>query len=69
MERDKSKVVAFSTFFASTSYGRGAWSREGCHVVTEKSNNTHTVCACGHLTNFAILMGSGEFSVSVVKPA
>lgn len=53
-------------FSSRTAHGRGAWSREGCHVVTEQSSSTHTVCACDHLTNFAILMGSREFSVSIV---
>ena len=62
----KVEVYCVWIFSSSTAHGRGAWSREGCHVVTEQSNSTHTVCACDHLTNFAILMGSGEFSVSVV---
>ncbi|XP_076340873.1 latrophilin Cirl-like isoform X2 [Tachypleus tridentatus] len=30
------------------------WSGEGCWV--KKSNISHTVCACNHLTNFAVLM-------------
>ncbi|KAL9984194.1 hypothetical protein ACROYT_G006465 [Oculina patagonica] len=64
LDENEYTYCAFWDFSINTSYGRGAWSREGCHVVTEKSNNTHTVCACGHLTNFAILMGSGEFSLS-----
>ncbi|KAJ7330241.1 hypothetical protein OS493_022765 [Desmophyllum pertusum] len=55
---------AFWDFSIDTARGKGSWSREGCHVVTEQSNSTHTVCACGHLTNFAILMGSAEFSLS-----
>ncbi|XP_048589930.1 adhesion G protein-coupled receptor E3 [Nematostella vectensis] len=32
----------------------GAWSEEGCRVVT--SSATQTICACDHLTNFAVLM-------------
>lgn len=55
---------AFWNFSKHTIHGNGAWSRDGCHVDTEKSNRTHTVCACGHLTNFAVLMGSGEYLVS-----
>jgi len=55
---------AFWDFSINTAHGRGAWSREGCHVVTEQSNSSHTVCACDHLTNFAILMASREFSLS-----
>ncbi|XP_076305400.1 latrophilin Cirl-like isoform X2 [Tachypleus tridentatus] len=30
------------------------WSTEGCLV--HHTNTTHTVCACNHLTNFAVLM-------------
>lgn len=35
-------------------YTMSMWSEEGCHV--ELNNNTHTICLCDHLTNFAILM-------------
>ncbi|XP_046745914.1 latrophilin Cirl isoform X2 [Diprion similis] len=35
-------------------YTINAWSEEGCHV--HLTNNTHTVCECNHLTNFAVLM-------------
>lgn len=31
-----------------------AWSEDGCQV--QKTNETHTVCECNHLTNFAVLM-------------
>ncbi|UYV64579.1 hypothetical protein LAZ67_3001240 [Cordylochernes scorpioides] len=31
-----------------------SWSGQGCWV--QDSNRTHTVCACDHLTNFAVLM-------------
>ncbi|XP_049823101.1 latrophilin Cirl isoform X3 [Aethina tumida] len=37
-------------------YTTNAWSEEGCKVDASSSNNTHTVCLCDHLTNFAILM-------------
>lgn len=33
---------------------RSAWSDEGCQI--QKTNETHTVCECNHLTNFAVLM-------------
>ncbi|XP_066297983.1 latrophilin-like protein 1 isoform X2 [Branchiostoma lanceolatum] len=33
----------------------GFWSSEGC-TKTDESNETHTICECDHLTNFAILM-------------
>lgn len=31
-----------------------AWSEDGCFV--DRTNRTHTICMCNHLTNFAILM-------------
>ena len=66
VKREQMEAYCVLIFSSRTAHGRGAWSREGCHVVTEQSNSTHTVCACDHLTNFAILMGSREFSVSIV---
>nr|XP_061844409.1 adhesion G protein-coupled receptor E5-like [Nerophis lumbriciformis] len=33
---------------------RGAWSTDGCH--RQRSNATHTVCQCEHLSSFAVLM-------------
>ncbi|CAK9800214.1 Latrophilin Cirl [Anthophora plagiata] len=35
-------------------YILSAWSAEGCEI--RKTNETHTVCECNHLTNFAVLM-------------
>ncbi|XP_047349875.1 latrophilin Cirl-like isoform X1 [Vespa velutina] len=35
-------------------YILSGWSEEGCQI--RKSNDTHTVCECNHLTNFAVLM-------------
>ncbi|XP_065297125.1 latrophilin Cirl-like isoform X5 [Dermacentor albipictus] len=35
-------------------FSKRDWSERGCWV--EASNETHTVCACDHLTNFAVLM-------------
>lgn len=35
-------------------YTTSTWSEEGCRV--ELTNQTHTVCLCDHLTNFAILV-------------
>ncbi|XP_041033205.1 adhesion G protein-coupled receptor E1-like [Carcharodon carcharias] len=34
------------------------WSRQGCTVI--KSNMTHTICKCSHLTSFAVLMALYE---------
>nr|XP_006820674.1 PREDICTED: latrophilin-3-like [Saccoglossus kowalevskii] len=45
-------ICAFWNY--SESNMKGAWSDYGCNVVT--SNATTTVCACNHLTNFAVLM-------------
>ncbi|XP_017890799.1 latrophilin Cirl-like isoform X4 [Ceratina calcarata] len=35
-------------------YILSAWSEEGCQI--RKTNETHTICECNHLTNFAVLM-------------
>ncbi|XP_029176788.1 latrophilin Cirl-like isoform X3 [Nylanderia fulva] len=35
-------------------YILSAWSDEGCQI--QKTNETHTICECNHLTNFAVLM-------------
>ncbi|CAL7946106.1 unnamed protein product [Xylocopa violacea] len=35
-------------------YILSAWSEEGCEI--RKTNETHTICECNHLTNFAVLM-------------
>ncbi|XP_077987449.1 uncharacterized protein LOC144442051 [Glandiceps talaboti] len=34
----------------------GIWSSEGCELDEKATNETHTVCRCNHLTNFAVLM-------------
>ena len=43
-----------SSSSASSSSASGRWSSRGCDLVD--ANSTHTVCACSHLTNFAVLM-------------
>ncbi|XP_070564242.1 adhesion G protein-coupled receptor L4-like [Ptychodera flava] len=48
----KDARCAFWNYTQSTMVGE--WSTAGCHVIT--SNTTHTMCACNHLTNFAVLM-------------
>ncbi|XP_066588613.1 latrophilin Cirl-like isoform X1 [Prorops nasuta] len=35
-------------------YILSAWSEEGCQI--RGTNDTHTICECNHLTNFAVLM-------------
>ncbi|XP_017281122.1 adhesion G protein-coupled receptor L1 isoform X1 [Kryptolebias marmoratus] len=34
--------------------GNGRWSTQGCRLL--HTNNTHTTCACNHLSSFAVLM-------------
>ncbi|XP_075758396.1 adhesion G protein-coupled receptor E3-like [Pelodiscus sinensis] len=34
---------------------KGTWSTEGCELLS--ANNTHTTCACNHMSSFAVLMG------------
>uniref|UniRef100_K7FM54 Uncharacterized protein n=1 Tax=Pelodiscus sinensis TaxID=13735 RepID=K7FM54_PELSI len=33
---------------------KGTWSTEGCEPLS--ANNTHTTCACNHMSSFAVLM-------------
>lgn len=40
---------------------RSDWSTAGCETVS--SNQTHTVCRCNHLTNFAVLMDVSNLQV------
>jgi len=40
--------------YANNLISHSAWSEEGCQI--QKTNETHTVCECNHLTNFAVLM-------------
>ncbi|XP_075903940.1 adhesion G protein-coupled receptor L1 isoform X2 [Nelusetta ayraudi] len=39
---------------ASGVSGSGKWSTQGCRLL--HTNNTHTTCACNHLSSYAILM-------------
>ncbi|XP_070563629.1 adhesion G protein-coupled receptor L2-like isoform X2 [Ptychodera flava] len=62
-------------FWNYTINGDGEWSDYGCETV--ESNETHTVCSCSHLTNFAVLMDvhgtvipwSHHFALSVITYA
>lgn len=40
----------------------GSWSGDGCSLV--ESNESHVVCTCNHLTNFAILMNIKQHKFS-----
>ncbi len=40
--------------YDKTTYDGGFWSSDGCKV--KRTNKSHTVCQCNHLTHFAILM-------------
>uniref|UniRef100_A0A3Q2YGH1 Adhesion G protein-coupled receptor L1-like n=1 Tax=Hippocampus comes TaxID=109280 RepID=A0A3Q2YGH1_HIPCM len=39
---------------ASGVSGTGKWSTQGCRLL--HTNNTHTTCACNHLSSYAVLM-------------
>ncbi|KAK0136660.1 Adhesion G protein-coupled receptor L1 [Merluccius polli] len=39
---------------SSGASGSGRWSTQGCRLL--HSNNTHTTCACNHLSSYAVLM-------------
>uniref|UniRef100_A0A3Q1I572 Adhesion G protein-coupled receptor L1a n=1 Tax=Anabas testudineus TaxID=64144 RepID=A0A3Q1I572_ANATE len=41
---------------ASGVSGSGRWSTQGCRLL--HTNNTHTTCACNHLSSYAVLMTS-----------
>lgn len=45
------------------------WSQTGCYLVL--ANDTHGICTCNHLTNFAILMDIHGLQVSLllIQPA
>ena len=43
------------------------WSPEGCYLDHRRSNVTHAVCVCSHMTNFAILMDVFEIQVRIIK--
>lgn len=42
--------------------GSGRWSTQGCRLL--HTNNTHTTCACNHLSSYAILMTYQQPAVS-----
>uniref|UniRef100_UPI00398F494C adhesion G protein-coupled receptor E3-like n=1 Tax=Pristiophorus japonicus TaxID=55135 RepID=UPI00398F494C len=50
----------------SRTSGASYWSPEGCDVI--KSNKTHTVCGCHHLSSFAILLATFEVTDDVDQP-
>ncbi|GFT67771.1 adhesion G protein-coupled receptor L3 [Nephila pilipes] len=41
-------------FWNFTKQTYGQWDGSGCYVI--RTNQTHTMCSCDHLTNFAVLM-------------
>lgn len=47
---------------ASGVSGSGRWSTQGCRLL--HTNNTHTTCACNHLSSYAILMTYQQPAVS-----
>lgn len=46
---------------ASGVSGSGRWSTQGCRLL--HTNNTHTTCACNHLSSYAVLMTSQKHVV------
>ncbi|XP_071086262.1 adhesion G-protein coupled receptor D1-like [Haliotis cracherodii] len=47
-EEEKTRICAFWNTHEAE------WSDVGCHLLSQ--NNTHTTCACDHLTSFAVLV-------------
>lgn len=43
-----------NTLYTRYFISHSAWSDDGCQI--QKTNETHTICECDHLTNFAVLM-------------
>ena len=40
---------------------QNAWDTNGCNLLEEHSNKQMAVCSCSHLTNFALIMGDGNY--------
>lgn len=51
----------YTCVFWETSENGGTWSPRGCSVV--QTNPEYTVCACNHLSSFAVLMAVYEMEV------
>lgn len=54
MENDQQSEQCQYLLYTQYLISHSAWSDEGCQI--QKTNETHTVCECNHLTNFAVLM-------------
>lgn len=54
MENDQQNEYCEYLLYTKYLISCSAWSDEGCQI--QKTNETHTVCECNHLTNFAVLM-------------
>ncbi|XP_077980917.1 adhesion G protein-coupled receptor L2-like isoform X2 [Glandiceps talaboti] len=52
--KESERTNPVCSYWNYTVNGEGEWSDYGCETV--ESNETHTVCSCSHLTNFAVLM-------------
>uniref|UniRef100_A0A3B4ZKE3 Latrophilin-1-like n=1 Tax=Stegastes partitus TaxID=144197 RepID=A0A3B4ZKE3_9TELE len=50
---------------ASGVSGSGRWSTQGCRLL--HTNNTHTTCACNHLSSYAVLM-TYQCRLNFIKP-
>ncbi|KAK2565200.1 Adhesion G-protein coupled receptor D1 [Acropora cervicornis] len=58
-------VCVWWDFKAGGESSSGMWSRNGCTFDTFSSNETHSICKCNHLTNFAVLMKVTEGEESI----
>jgi hypothetical protein len=50
-------------YYYFTSDVDNRWSSDGCYLDARRSNITHAVCVCSHMTNFAILMDVFDIQV------
>ncbi|XP_067039054.1 adhesion G protein-coupled receptor L4-like [Acropora muricata] len=58
-------ICVWWDFKAGGENSSGMWSRNGCTFDTFSSNETHSICKCNHLTNFAVLMKVTEGEESI----
>ncbi|KAK3598142.1 hypothetical protein CHS0354_027442, partial [Potamilus streckersoni] len=58
LSKDYSNPMCSFWIFNADGNGSGAWSSQGCKLVS--TTHDTTVCHCDHLTNFAILMSPGK---------
>uniref|UniRef100_A0A8C5W786 Adhesion G protein-coupled receptor E1 n=1 Tax=Microcebus murinus TaxID=30608 RepID=A0A8C5W786_MICMU len=62
LENTQPKQESESPICVSWSAAGGRWTASGCAV--QEASATHTVCSCRHMANLAVLMASGELTMS-----